>query len=63
MEAEFITLEEKIQQTVQLCQRLRDENRDLRTRLSALQEEHRAQGEKIDSARSRIENLLGQIPE
>lgn len=63
MDAEFVTLEEKVQQTAQLCQRLRDENRDLRARLTALQGDHRLLGEKIDSARLRIENLLRQIPE
>ena len=63
MDAEFVTLEEKVQQTAQLCKRLRDENRDLRERLTALQGDHRVQGEKIENARSRIENLLKQIPE
>lgn len=63
MDAEFVALEEKVQQTVQLCQRLRDENRDLRERLTTLQGDHRLLGEKIDGARARIESLLKQIPE
>lgn len=63
MEAEFVTLEEKVQQTALLCQRLRDENRDLRQRLAALEGDHRLLAEKIDVARARIENLLRQIPE
>jgi cell division protein ZapB len=63
MDAEFVALEEKVQQTAQLCQRLRDENRALRERLAALQGDHRLLGEKIDGARSRIESLLKQIPE
>jgi cell division protein ZapB len=63
MDAEFVALEEKVQQTALLCQRLRDENRDLRQRLAALQGDHRLLAEKIDGARTRIENLLKQIPE
>lgn len=63
MDAEFVALEEKVQQTALLCQRLRDENRALRERLNALQGDHRLLGEKIDGARTRIESLLKQIPE
>jgi cell division protein ZapB len=63
MDAEFTALEEKVRQTALLCQRLREENRDLRDQLAALQGDRRLLAEKIDGARSRIENLLSQIPE
>ncbi|MFM9972778.1 MAG: hypothetical protein ACKVQK_30755 [Burkholderiales bacterium] len=63
MEAEFDALEQKVQQTMLLCQRLRDENRDLRQQLATLAGDHRQLTEKIDGARLRIENLLKQIPE
>jgi len=63
MDAEFNLLEEKIRQTAEMCQRLREENRDLRNQLATLQGEGRKLSEKIESARARIKNLLGQIPE
>ncbi len=63
MDAEFAVLEEKIRQTAQLCQRLREENRELRQHLADLQGDRRALAEKIEGARSRLENLLKQMPE
>jgi cell division protein ZapB len=63
MDAEFAALEEKVQQTALLCQRLREENRDLRERLGALLGERQLLADKIDGARSRLENLISQIPE
>jgi len=63
MESQLATLEEKIRQAAQLCQRLRDENRGLRQQLAALQGDRKQLAEKIDGARSRLENLLKQIPE
>ena len=63
MDAEFAVLEEKIRQTAQLCQQLREENRELRQHLADLQGDRRALAEKIEGARSRLENLLKQIPE
>ena len=63
MDSQLATLEEKIRQTALLCQRLRDENRGLRQQLAALQGDRKQLAEKIDGARSRLENLLKQIPE
>jgi len=63
MESQLATLEEKIRQAAQLCQRLRDENRGLRQQLAVLQGDRKQLAEKIDGARSRLENLLKQIPE
>ncbi|MGB5080211.1 MAG: hypothetical protein WBO23_05655 [Burkholderiales bacterium] len=63
MDSQLATLEEKIRQAARLCQRLREENRGLRAQLSALQGDRRQLTEKIDGARSRLENLLKQIPE
>ena len=63
MDSQLATLEEKVRQAAQLCQRLRDENRGLRQQLAALQGDRKQLAEKIDGARSRLENLLKQIPE
>ena len=56
-------LEERIRQAVDLCQRLRGENSDLRQRVAQLQSENRQLADKITSARERLEGLLEQIPE
>ena len=63
MDAEMVALEERIRQAVDLCQRLRGENSDLRQRVAQLQSENRQLAEKITSARERLEGLLEQIPE
>ena len=63
MDAEIVALEERIRQAVDLCQRLRGENSDLRQRVAQLQSENRQLAEKITSARERLEGLLEQIPE
>jgi cell division protein ZapB len=63
MDAEIVALEERIRQAVDLCQRLRVENSDLRQRVAQLQSENRQLADKITSARERLEGLLEQIPE
>ncbi len=63
MEAELKALEEKVGQLVQLCQQLRSENQHLRQQLAASQNESKQFIDKIEGARSRLENLLQQIPE
>jgi len=63
MDAELAGLEDRIRQTVALCQRLRGENLDLRQRVAQLQSENKRLAEKIVGARERLEGLLRQIPE
>lgn len=63
MDAELKTLEEKIAQTVQLCQHLRAENNQLRQELAAARDENKRMNDKITGATSRLETLLQQIPE
>jgi cell division protein ZapB len=63
MDSELAILEEKVRQAAHLCQKLREENRDLRQKLAALQGDKKQLSEKIDGARNRLENLLKQIPE
>lgn len=63
MEAELKSLEQKIAQFVEMCQRLRVDNQQLRQQLAAALSENRQLDEKIGNATSRLENLLNQIPE
>jgi cell division protein ZapB len=63
MDIDLASLEGKVRQTAQLCQRLRDENRDLRQQIAHLEEDKRLLQDKIEGARSRLENLLRRIPE
>ena len=63
MDAELAALEDRIRQAVELCQRLRGENTDLRQRLAKLESDNKRLAEKINGARERLEGLLRQIPE
>ena len=62
MEAEFNSLESKVEQFVELCERLRAENSELRQQLVAAQKDAKRLNEKIDGAKSRLEGLLNRIP-
>jgi cell division protein ZapB len=62
MEAELITLDGKISQLVQLCHRLRRDNSELRQQLVAAQNQNKQLTDKIETARQRLEALLGRIP-
>lgn len=63
MEAELKALESKIEQFVQMNQRLRAENMQLRQQMASVQNENKHLSEKINGARGRLEALLDQIPE
>ncbi len=63
METELKSLEQKINQFVELCQRLRIDNQQLRQQLASSLNENKQLEEKISNATSRLENLLNQIPE
>ena len=60
---ELNALESKIAQVAGLCRALRNENRDLQQRLAALEVEKCQLTERMDTARSRLEALVGQLPE
>ena len=62
MEAEFNSLEAKVEQFVELCERLRAENSELRQQLVAAKTDAKRLNEKIDGAKSRLEGLLNRIP-
>lgn len=63
MEAEFASLEAKVIQLVGLCERLRGENAELRQQLANAQQESRRLVERIDAARSRLEQLVARLPD
>ncbi len=63
MDAAFESLEAKVSQFVRVCERLRAENIDLRQQLAAATNDANRLNEKIDGARSKLENLLARLPE
>jgi cell division protein ZapB len=63
METELKSLEQKLNQVVELCHRLRTDNQELRQQLASALSENKQLAEKIDSASDRLENLLHQLPE
>ncbi|MFH1044949.1 MAG: hypothetical protein V1796_07910 [Pseudomonadota bacterium] len=63
MDEEFDTLEGKIDQFLQLCQRLKSENKELRLQLMSAQGDLKRLNDKVESAKTRLEALLDQIPE
>jgi cell division protein ZapB len=63
MDAEFDALDGKIDQFLQLCQRLKSENKELRLQLVSAQNDVKLLEGKVDGAKTRLEALLRQIPE
>ena len=63
MDAEFDALDGKIDQFLQLCQRLKSENKELRLQLASAQDDVRRLEGKVDGAKTRLEALLRRIPE
>jgi cell division protein ZapB len=63
MDVELKSLEDKINQFVMLCQRLRSDNHELRQQLASAHNDNKQLNEKIGDAKSRLESLLAQIPE
>jgi cell division protein ZapB len=63
MESDLKALEQKLTQFVELCQRLRVDNQQLRQQLASAMSDNKQLSEKIGTATNRLENLLNQIPE
>jgi len=63
MDVELKSLEEKINQFVALCKRLRADNHQLRQQLASAQNDNKQLSEKVVDAKTRLETLLTQIPE
>ncbi|HEV8518353.1 MAG TPA: cell division protein ZapB [Burkholderiales bacterium] len=63
MDAQLKSLEDKVNQFVTLCQRLRADNQQLRQQLASAQNENKQLSDKIGAAKTRLETLLSHIPE
>jgi cell division protein ZapB len=62
MDAELKSLEAKVAQFIELCQRLRADNQDLRQQLASAVNQSKHLEEKITTAAVRLEALLSQMP-
>ena len=62
MDSELKSLEDKIGQFVELCQRLRADNHELRQQLASSLSQGKRLEEKINGAAARLEALLTQRP-
>jgi cell division protein ZapB len=63
MDAELKSLERKLSQFVEMCQRLRADNQQLRQQLESAMSSNKQLTEKIGAASDRLETLLSQLPE
>jgi cell division protein ZapB len=63
VDAEFASLEAKVAQFVNLCERLRGENLELRQKLAAAQQESHRLSDRIEAARARLEQLIARLPD
>jgi len=63
MEAELNALDDKVAQLAQFCQKLRKDNSLLRQQLATAQSESKRLAEKVNTAMTRLEGLLNQIPD
>ena len=62
MDADLKSLEGKIAQFVELCQRLRADNQQLRQQLAASVNQAKRLEDKVNTATARLEMLLAQMP-
>lgn len=63
VEAEFSALEAKVAQFVNVCDRLRAENIELRQQLVAAQNDAKRLTDKIEGAKVKLENLISRLPD
>jgi cell division protein ZapB len=63
VDADFASLEAKVAQFVNLCERLRAENSDLRQQLALAQGDAKRLNERIDSAREKLALLIERLPD
>ena len=60
---ELSVLEGKVAEVTSLCRALRNENAHLRQQMAGIENERRNLAERVQQARTRIEQLVEQLPE
>lgn len=63
MEMELEALAGKVEKVAALVERLQSDNADLKQRLAALEAERDTLRQNMELARTRVEALIGQLPE
>lgn len=63
MNADLITLEQKLGQLVSLCQHLRAENLELRQELGTAQDDNRQLKDNMALASAKLQSLMERLPE
>ncbi len=63
MNADLITLEEKLAQLISLCQLLRAENIELRQELTHSQDDNKQLQDNIELASRKLQTLIEHLPE
>ncbi|MBC7944623.1 MAG: hypothetical protein H7X91_05050 [Burkholderiales bacterium] len=63
MDNELSALENKISEVVEVCRQLRAENSLLREQIAAADVEKKHLAQSMETARSRLESLLSQMPQ
>jgi len=63
VDAEFDSLEAKVTQFVGLCEQLRAENHDLRQQLVTARNDANRLNDRIEGAKTKLENLLARLPD
>jgi peptidoglycan hydrolase CwlO-like protein len=60
---ELENLEQKLAQLVALTHEVRNENRDLRLRMTRMEAENKSLQDKVDTARAKLESLIERLPD
>jgi len=60
---ELENLEQKLAQLVAFSRQVRDENRDLRLRVTKLESENKSLHDKVETARTKLESLIERLPD
>ena len=62
MDKELASLEQKVQQAAELCQRLRRENLNLRQELASAQQQVKLLQTRFDAAKDRLNAVIDKLP-
>jgi cell division protein ZapB len=62
MDKELASLEQKIRQAAELCQRLRTENQNLRQELASSQQQVKLLQSRFEAAKNRLNAVIDKLP-